>query len=168
MPKSREGFFLFIWKTNLDSLEDGPKRVDRHYIIHSDWGSLESLRGCPNVIPGSFDINGTEVGSLRHGPSKVGGYYDCSSCVLTSLKGAPTEVGGSFYAQYNNLNSLDYLPNKIGGDIAVKYQGTEGLDCVDDKFTELDIPSSTSFRGKFGVDPDRNPPVAKIMREIES
>ena len=66
--------------------------------------NLESLKGCPYKVDGSFDCNlCNKLTSLEGAPQKVGRNFDCSGCSkLKSLCGAPKLVGGNFRCKYYN------------------------------------------------------------------
>lgn len=77
------------------------------------WG-LQSLKGCPKIVGGSFNADDNNLKSLIGGPRFVGGDYWCERCGLLSLEGSPLTVGGSFFCEYNKLTSLEGAPKVVG------------------------------------------------------
>jgi hypothetical protein len=73
---------------------------------------LTSLDGCPNVIPGRFEVRGNQLNSLFGGPSIVGDLYDASYNHIKSLDFLPTKIGGGFNLDSNRLVSLQGI-NKL-------------------------------------------------------
>jgi len=104
---------------------------------------LRSLKGAPEVVIDTFDIDSNPLGSngLRYGPHTVGGYYWCNNCKLTTLAGAPRKVKGffcsdnqlqtllgapdevvdDFFCINNPLKSLEGLPKHIPGELRLTY-----------------------------------------------
>jgi hypothetical protein len=83
---------------------------------------IHSLRGCPKLVKGRFNIRAKYLRTLEGCPEKVIGEFNCSFCNdLTSLEGCPKEVSGDFVCYRGKHNfSLKHIKQyckKIGGEI---------------------------------------------------
>lgn len=80
-------------------------------IIHN----MKSLVGSPQLVDGSFVIDGLDIKNLDGGPSEIRENLYMSNCPnLTSLKGFPKKVH-SFLAQRSNIETLEGMPEHFQG-----------------------------------------------------
>lgn len=77
-------------------------------VVKADTERI-SLRGCPRIVNGTFEIGANErhpiiISDLTNGPEYVKGDYICEYCGLTSIKGIATYIGGDFKGSHNHLS----------------------------------------------------------------
>lgn len=104
------------------------KEVGGNFSISYN-AKITSLKGCPEIVRGSFDCSWTNIDSLQGAPKEVGGSFYCTGTKITSLEGAPEKVGRAFECwDTKTLTSLKGSPKEVGG----------YFDCSDTKITSLD------------------------------
>lgn len=113
---------------------------------------LKSLKGCPQVIFGTFSCAMNFLKTLRFGPREVVGEYskyDCSGNMLTNLLHMPKIIGNNCYVSDNHLTSLKGCPKRMPKDFRCQNNALKTLidgpeyvgrnfDCSDNKLTSLE------------------------------
>jgi hypothetical protein len=89
------------------------RRVEGDFLCYNNH-ELDSLKGCPEFVKGSFVCSSNNLTSLEGSPSVVGDSFNCSHNKLISLQGAPSSIEGSFICAFNKLTSLQGAPEKVG------------------------------------------------------
>lgn len=108
--------------------------------FHCSYSSIESLKGAPELVWGSFSCSGCRnLTSLEGAPKETYENFVCEECEkLTSLEGAPEKVGENFHcSNCKNLISLKGAPKKVGGSfwcknckVAFKYEDVMKVSAV--------------------------------------
>lgn len=115
-PKIPETFGIsgYSWENDL------VLNVNKSVIFN--FMKLKELPFIFGEVEGNFNCFSCGLESLKGSPSVVKGSFDCGfNSKLLSLEGCPKFVGGNFYCTATNLESLDHLPDFIGGDIHFDY-----------------------------------------------
>ena len=139
--------YVEVKNNNITELTNGLFEWDevKGFYCHG-CTSLQSLKGAPKEIRGSFDCTDcSSLESLIGAPKKVGKSFSCIGCTsLQSLKGAPKEVGGYFYCnKCISLKSLEGAPEKVGRGFYCERCGK--------KFTEEDVRNVCDVKDRLTV-----------------
>lgn len=77
---------------------------------------LISLKGCPKIIEGFFNIGWNDVSELDYFPTKIDGSFTCSHNPLISFKGMEKcNISGSINCRNTHIESFNGIPNNHNG-----------------------------------------------------
>jgi len=89
--------------------------------------SLTTLKGCPSVVGGSFNVSHNPLQTLEFGPYIVHGNYMAMDCDIVDLRCGETVCVGDFSVMYNRITTLYGMPKYVGGDLIVAHNRLENL-----------------------------------------
>ncbi len=83
--------------------------------------NLKTIKKCPNIIKGIFNISNNDIIRLEDFPKYIGGSIDMSYNRLESLIGCNDIVFGDLFVQRNNLSNLIGAPKEVQSDFDCSY-----------------------------------------------
>lgn len=115
LPDEHEGLVSLI-NVMIPDLSYFPKLVGQNSeIFISRCPHLKSLKGCPEEVGSTFNLNDLpNLESLEHGPKIVGTTYKVDTCGITSIDGIAETIGKNLILTNNReLKSLAGIHKKI-------------------------------------------------------
>lgn len=112
-------------------IKNFPEYIKFNHIVggfHCEDTGLNTLRGCPYSVTGSFLVRRNNLKSLKYGPMIIKGMYSVSYNQLESLEDIASYIGGSLFVSHNNLKTLEHIPTIIKGDFYIHNNPIETLD----------------------------------------
>jgi hypothetical protein len=109
-----DGFFAMSWNGNFPEFIKFKKVTSNFQISRCN---MTSLRGCPEIVHGSFECHSNNLKNLIGGPIKVDENYGCSlNPNIQSLAGIAKYIGGDFYCN----NKAGLTEKDIPTDVIIK------------------------------------------------
>lgn len=123
---------VFLSGLNLTDLPLNFNIVEKDFLCNDN--RLTSLKGCPEIVYGNFNISDNKLVNLNYFPKCVNKSIILENNKLTSLKGCPEVINGDFNCSYNLLTSLNYFPLVVKNNL---YILGNNFDFENDKFNTV-------------------------------
>lgn len=131
------------------SLEKFPikiRKVDGNFIYNVD---VTTLKGCPEIINGSFYCANSNLTSLDYGP-KIVRDICCDNNNITSLKGFPSYLNGHVSFLGNPVQEIiDLCPSKDFVELLNEYDVIRGNSVVETRLRQALEDSRGNVPGEF-------------------